>query len=70
MKFRGSNSLKPKINLVKPITPKLFKGDTVKVVAGMHKGKSGKVLDVIPDRQLIVVENVAMVSLLIRKLST
>lgn len=66
MKVKGSNFLKPKIgkvhprNLIKTWT--IFKGDTVQVVSGMRDvGKTGKVLEVIKDKNAIVVENVALV---------
>ncbi len=32
------------------------KGDMVQIIAGSHKGATGKVLRVIPDRQLVVIE--------------
>jgi large subunit ribosomal protein L24 len=32
------------------------KGDMVQIVAGSHKGATGKVLRVIPDRNLVVIE--------------
>lgn len=37
---------------------KLKKGDTVKVLSGKDKGKSGKILQVLPKLGKIVVENV------------
>jgi large subunit ribosomal protein L24 len=37
------------------------KGDTVKVVAGDDRGKVGKVLQVIPQRNLVIVERVNFV---------
>lgn len=37
------------------------KGDTVVVIAGKEKGKSGKVIDVYPDSNRILVENVNQV---------
>jgi large subunit ribosomal protein L24 len=37
---------------------KIKKGDTVKVISGKDKGKTGKVLQVIPKMQKVVVENV------------
>jgi len=44
--------------------PKLHirKGDTVKVIAGDDKGKSGKVLDVILEKKRAVVEGVNIVT--------
>jgi large subunit ribosomal protein L24 len=37
---------------------KIRKGDTVKVLSGKDKGKTGKVLNVDPIRRTVVVENV------------
>ena len=37
------------------------RNDTVKVIAGKNKGKTGRVLDVIADRGLVLVEHVAMI---------
>ncbi len=37
------------------------RNDTVKVIAGKDKGKTGRVLDVIAERGLVLVEHVAMV---------
>lgn len=44
--------------------PKLHirKGDTVKVIAGDDKGKTGKVMEVIIDRNRAVVEGINMVT--------
>ena len=36
------------------------KGDTVVVLSGENKGKSGKVVDVLPKRNLVVVEGVGI----------
>jgi large subunit ribosomal protein L24 len=36
------------------------KGDTVKVIAGKNKGKTGRVLAVLPKEERVVVEGVAM----------
>ncbi len=38
------------------------RGDVVKVIAGKDKGKEGKVLTAIPEKNKVVVEGVAMVS--------
>lgn len=38
------------------------KGDTVKVIGGNDKGKSGKILDVVIEKNRVVVEGVAMVT--------
>ena len=38
------------------------KGDTVFVTAGNDKGKSGKVLEVLRDKDRVVVEGINMVS--------
>src|ERR1043166_8086628 len=40
---------------------KVRKGDRVEVIAGDHKGEMGKVLRVITDRNLVVVEGVNLV---------
>ncbi len=37
---------------------KIKKGDTVRVISGKDKGKTGKVLEVLPLRNRVVVENV------------
>jgi large subunit ribosomal protein L24 len=37
------------------------RNDTVKVISGQDKGKTGRVLDVIVERGLVLVEHVAMV---------
>jgi large subunit ribosomal protein L24 len=37
------------------------RNDTVKVITGKDKGKTGRVLDVIADRGLVLVEHVAMI---------
>ena len=39
---------------------KIRSGDTVKVLSGKDRGKTGKVLRVLPENQKIVVENVNM----------
>lgn len=39
----------------------MHKGDNVKVIAGKDRGKTGKVLRALPDRQRIVVDDVNMV---------
>jgi large subunit ribosomal protein L24 len=41
---------------------KIRKGDTVKVIAGDDKGKSGKVLEVILDKNRAVVEGINIVT--------
>lgn len=38
------------------------KGDTVKVIAGNDKGKSGKVLEVLPDKNRAIVEGINMIT--------
>ncbi|MFT6854335.1 MAG: large subunit ribosomal protein L24 [Cyclobacteriaceae bacterium] len=38
------------------------KGDTVKVIGGNDKGKTGKILDVVIEKNRVVVEGVAMVT--------
>ena len=39
---------------------RLKKGDRVRVISGKDKGKEGKVLRSIPDRDLLVIEGVNM----------
>jgi large subunit ribosomal protein L24 len=41
---------------------KIKKGDTVKVIAGNHKGQEGKILTVLIEKNRAVVEGVNMVS--------
>ncbi len=41
---------------------KIRKGDTVKVVAGNDKGKTGKVLEVLKEKSRVIVEGVHMVT--------
>jgi len=38
------------------------KGDRVRVIAGKDKGKEGKVLRSVPEKQRVVVENVHMIN--------
>ena len=40
---------------------RLKKGDTVKVIAGKEKGKTGKVLSLIPDKQRVIVEKINLI---------
>ena len=40
---------------------KIARNDTVEVISGAEKGKSGRVLRIIPDRDQIVVEKVRLV---------
>lgn len=40
---------------------KIKKGDTVQVIAGKARGKSGKVLRVFPEKERVVVERLNMV---------
>lgn len=37
---------------------KIKKGDTVKVISGNYRGKTGKVLKVLPDRNRAIVEGI------------
>ncbi len=39
---------------------KIKKGDTVQIISGKDRGKSGKVLDVFPKSNKIVVEGIAL----------
>ena len=41
---------------------KIKSGDTVKVIAGDHKGSEGKVLQIIKDKERVLVEGVNLVS--------
>ena len=41
---------------------KIKKGDTVEVIAGKDKGTQSKVISVLPQRERIIVENVAIVT--------
>lgn len=41
---------------------KIKSGDTVKVIAGDHKGSEGKVLEIIKDKNRAIVEGVNLVS--------
>ena len=41
---------------------KIKSGDTVKVLAGDHKGSEGKVLQILKDKDRVLVEGVNMVS--------
>jgi len=41
---------------------KLKSGDTVKVIAGDHKGSEGKVLQIIKDKDRVLVEGVNLIS--------
>ena len=43
------------------------KGDEVVVIAGSHKGKRGKILEVLTDKQRVRVETVAMIKKHTRK---
>ena len=40
---------------------RLKKGDTVKVIAGKEKGKTGKILSTIPDRERVIVEKINLI---------
>lgn len=40
---------------------KIKKGDTVYVIAGKEKGKTGKILRVIPEKDKVIVENLNVV---------
>ena len=45
---------------------KIKRDDTVVVVAGKHKGKTGRVLRVLRERERVVVERINMVKRLVR----
>ncbi len=40
---------------------RLKKGDTVKVIAGKEKGKTGKILSTIPEKGRVVVEKINLI---------
>ena len=40
---------------------RLKKGDTVRVIAGKEKGKSGKIMSTIPAKQRVVVEKINLI---------
>src|SRR6188472_1706413 len=48
------NNQQPKLNIKK--------GDTVKVIAGDDKGKSGKVLEVLLEKRRVVVEGINIIT--------
>lgn len=52
--------MKTKTN-TKRIRTHVCKGDQVEVIAGNHKGKSGKVLQVFPAKNQVLVEGVHMI---------
>lgn len=43
------------------------RGDDVVVIAGSHKGKSGKILEILPAKQRARVEGVAMIKRHVKK---
>ena len=43
------------------LAKRLKKGDTVKVIAGKEKGKTGKILSTIVDRDRVIVEKVNLI---------
>lgn len=43
------------------------RGDTVQVISGNHKGSSGKVLQVIPEKSQVIIEGVRMIKKHVRK---
>ena len=46
----------------KQVKLRIKKGDTVKVIAGNDNGKSGKVLEVFPAKNRVIVEGINMVT--------
>jgi large subunit ribosomal protein L24 len=48
----------PTVQKVGPVTLRVKKGDTVKVLTGKDKGKSGTVLRAYPKKRTIIVEGV------------
>ena len=63
IKITGANFMRKKQpNLLKKDlikTQRIFPNDVVQVVSGKEYGKQGKVIDVMPKRNLIVVQGVA-----------
>jgi large subunit ribosomal protein L24 len=43
-----------------PVSLKIKKGDTVKVLVGSNKGKTGKVLSVLPAEQKVLIEKIGV----------
>ena len=41
-----------------PVTMKIKKDDQVKIIAGSHKGKTGKVLKTHPSRSMVTIEGI------------
>ena len=46
---------------------KIKRGDEVVVIAGAHKNKRGKVLQVLPEKERVIVEGVALMKRHVRK---
>lgn len=44
-----------------PVTMKIKKGDTVRILSGAHKGKTGKVLASQPKAQTVTIEGLGMI---------
>lgn len=45
----------------RPVTMKIKKNDTVRIMAGAHKGKTGKVLAVHPASQAVTIEGIGKI---------
>ncbi len=45
----------------RPVTMKIKKGDTVRIVAGSAKGQTGKVLEARPSEQAVIVEGLGKI---------
>lgn len=45
----------------RPVNMKIKKGDTVRILAGNHKGKTGKVLMAQPATQTVTVEGIGLI---------
>jgi large subunit ribosomal protein L24 len=43
------------------------KGDTVQVITGNHKGATGKILQILPKKQQVLVEGVRLIKKHVRK---
>ena len=46
----------------KTLKVKIKKNDTVKVISGNHKGRTGKVLEVLPREQRVVIEGINIIT--------
>jgi large subunit ribosomal protein L24 len=49
------------MTMARPIKLHVKKGDTVQVIAGKEKGKSGKILKAFPGKERVIVEHLHMI---------